>query len=114
MATDYAAQTAAALERQRAKLLGADATLTLFDRAGASLVVLANSFFVARKSNIVIGEEYHEAEIAESAGMTDSIGREVETAQLSTMASKFTVSAVEEPFNAARTWKFRMSPIKKQ
>jgi len=111
---EYAQKTADALERQRVKLLGADASLVLFDRAGAALVTLVKFFFVARKSNLAIGEEYHEAEISEAAGMTQSAADHVETAHLSTMTARLTVSVVEQPFTAARTWKLRMTPIKKQ
>ena len=109
-----AQRAAKALERQRVKFLGAAATLTLYDTANASLVELSHSFMVARKSNIAIGEEYHEAEVAEVAGMTQAIASHVKTAQLSTMTSRFTVSVVEDTASAARTWKLRMTPFKKQ
>jgi hypothetical protein len=108
-----AQRAAKALERQRAKILGASATLTLYDNAGASLVVLTHSFFVFPKSNIAIGEEYKEAEIAEAAGMTQLIAEKVKTAKLSTMTSTFSASAVEDAMTAARTWKLRLTPFKK-
>jgi hypothetical protein len=108
-----AERAARALERQRAQLLGASATLTLYDQAGASLVVLSLSFFVFRKSDTTLGEEYHVAEIAEVAGMTATMASKVKTARLSTMAGRFTVSVVEEPLTAARTWKLRMTPFVK-
>lgn len=108
-----AERAAKALERKRRKFLGASATLTLYDAAGAQLVVLSQFFHVERESNIVIGEEYHEAEIAEVAGMTATSGSKVKDAKLSTMAGRFTVSQVEEPMDAGRTWKLRMSPFKK-
>jgi len=109
-----AQRAAKALERQRVKFLGATATLTVFNNANAALVVLTHSFMVARKSNIAIGEEYHEAEVAEVAGMSQEIATHVKTAQLSTMESRFTVSVVEDPTTAARTWKLRLTPFKKQ
>lgn len=108
-----AERAAKALERQRAQLLGATATLTLYDQAGAQLVALTASFMVARKSNLAIGEEYHEAEIAEVAGMTASHASKVKTAKLSTMTGRFTVGQVEEPSTAARTWKLRLTPFVK-
>ncbi|HEY0171520.1 MAG TPA: hypothetical protein VGB98_10890 [Pyrinomonadaceae bacterium] len=108
-----AERAANALERQRAKILGATAALTLFDKDGATLVTLSRYFFVARKSNVTLGEEYHEAEISELAGMTQSAASRVKTAKLSTMASTFNVPTVEDPTGAARTWKLRMSPFKK-
>jgi hypothetical protein len=108
-----AERAAKALERQRARILGRDATLTLFDSAGATLGTFTHSFFVHLKSDLVLGLEYHRAEISELAGMTQSIASRVKTAKLSTSPSTFTVSAVEDPTGAARTWKLRMSPFKK-
>ncbi|MCA1615045.1 MAG: hypothetical protein LC795_15615 [Acidobacteria bacterium] len=108
-----AERAAKALERQRAKILGASATLTLYDNAGAALVTLSHSFFVYRKSDLVLGEEYHLAEIAEVAGMTPAAAARVKTAKLSTTGSTFNVTQVEDPVGAARTWKLRMSPFKK-
>lgn len=113
MALTEAQRAAKALERQRAQILGQTATLTLYDNAGAPLVALSHSFMVARKSNIVLGEEYHEAEIAEVAGMTQSIEERVKTAQLSTMAGRFAVTVSESAATAARTWKLRLTPFKK-
>ena len=108
-----AERAAKALERERAKLLGAPATLTLYDQAGAPLVVLSRSFFVHLKSNVALGEEYHKAEISEAAGMTAAIASKVKTARLSTMTGRFTVPTVEEPATAARVWKLRLTPFVK-
>jgi hypothetical protein len=108
-----AERAAKMLEREREKFLGAGAQLTLYDNAGAALVVLSNSFMVAKKTDVLLGEEYHRAEIAEVAGMTQAIASRVKTAKLSTMTSTFTVSQTEEPTTAARTWVLRMSPFKK-
>lgn len=107
-----AERAAKALERQRAKILGPTATLTLFDNAGAPLVTLSHSFFVHNKSNVALGEEYDRAEVSELAGMTHEIGRRVKTAQLSTKASRLTVT-VREPETAARTWELRLTPFVK-
>lgn len=107
-----AERAAKALEHQRVRLL-ASATMTLFDKDGAQLVVLSHSFYVHPKTNLALGEEYERAEVSELAGMTLEIGRRVKTAQLSTKASRLTVSKVEEPTTASRTWELRLSPFVK-
>ena len=108
-----AERAAKALERKRKKFLGAGATLTLYDNAGAQLATFTHSFHVERESNIVIGEEYHEAEISELAGMTQAISEKVKTARLSTMAGRFTASQGENAATAWRTWKLRLTPYVK-
>lgn len=64
------------LERERVEFLGVGVTIELLGDGASgysSLIVITSAFMVDRISNLVIGEEYLRARIAEQTGVTHTV-----------------------------------------
>lgn len=109
----YAQKTARLLERQRVRLLGAGA-LVLTGDAGQTIATISDSFFISRKSNLTLGEEYLEAEIAECSFGSSAIRLTDAQLNQTTRAAfqnvRYNVSATEDLVTAARVFKLRLTP----
>jgi hypothetical protein len=117
-AESLAYKTARILERARRKLLGEDATISLFDRTGTLLVTITASFFVERQTSVVLGESWLEAEIAELSWPTGAVQLTQTHAMTAVKAgyggAEFSASQDEDPLSAERAWKFRLTPLKRK
>lgn len=115
---EYWRKTALTLERQRKRLLLVGAVLTLHLRASSpplAPIVIADCFYIERKSNLTLGEEYLEAEIAEKSAVTNQI--RLSDAQLNKIVTaeyagaRYNAAAVADIVTAARTFKIRLTPL---
>ena len=104
---------AGVLERKRRELLGELAEIVLLATGTAGntfdeIVTVAHSFYVARKSNLAIGGEYLEAEIAEQTGVTHAAVERLIAARFAGRTYK--ASVVDEFIDSARVLCVRLTP----
>ena len=113
--SDLALKTARGLEKARVKVSGASAAIELLDRTGQVLATVQHSFFVERKTSLVLSDTWLEAEIAERSSVTGQV--QATQAQMLKVVSvkfagvQFTASLGEDPMTAERTCKLRLSPF---
>lgn len=107
---ELAADMAETLEELRTELLGAAATITLL-KSGAngfeSIVTVTQSFYLKRKSNVAIGEEFLELKIAEQPGVGTVQMREVVAVEY--QGERYKASLVDEAINRFRVFTLRLT-----
>jgi hypothetical protein len=108
-----AARRARVLERKRARILGALATIVLLaegtgGRQFDEITTVEHSFFVERKSHLAIGTESLDAEIAEQTGVDHAACLRLVAARFAGRIYK--ASVVDEFIDAARVLSISMTP----